>query len=320
MNAHWEALIREAEDPSVSAHRLAELALEDPSLWETILRNPSCDPAYREWILAQRPELSAVVPVAPVVPVPMPVPTGSTPPPSAAPTQTKRGPLLLLTALGALALVMILGAGGTLWWFSQDSEEGPPVAAGEESTPNRQELPPETDPVALLEGDDGINTEEETASITEDDAGETSPAADVSTAPETTAPIESATTVAGAPTIDGERIEGEETLVISSPSKNIGCELGESYVGCTIRERDLDAVGCSEHPTASFEIVDGSSAMAVCDAQYLGEVGDPVIVLEYGESISFGGTTCASKSDGMTCWDDETGHSMTVSRRGVWLS
>lgn len=320
MNTHRNALRREAEDPATSSRRLAELAQQDPSLWEVIVRHPSCDPGYRDWILAQRPDLRSAAAAVPAA-------SHREPALAVAPTRAarkRRGALPILAALGILALVFALGAGGTLWWVSRAEGDRKPATVADAENAR---------PMGTAEASEeavGSGSDEESADETGEDPEGKSASADVSTAPETTAPIEvdqettgletTETTEPDEPTSDGERIEGEEILVISSPSQNIGCELGGSYVGCTIRERDVDAVGCPDHATASFEIVEGASAMTACGVEYLGEVGDSVLVLEYGDSISFGGATCASESDGMTCWDDETGHSMTVSRSGVWLT
>lgn len=315
MNAIRSPLQREAADPSTSARRLAELAIQEPSLWAVIIGNPSCDPSYREWILTQRPDLRpAAAPAA--------GPSAHRPEsePAAASTRTTRKRqrvLPLLAALGMLVLVFALGAGGTLWWVSRADADREPAPSAVVEDEHR------TPPVESSE--DAAWPDSDEAS---DDGGahavDASPAQDATPSTEreatTAAPISTPQAVDPEDrAVDGERIHGEERLVISSPSQNIGCELGETYVGCTIAERDLDTVGCPKHATASFEIVDGRSAMPACGKQYLGEVGDAVRVLEYGESISFGRSTCASESDGMTCWDDETGHSMTVSRNGVML-
>ncbi|MGY5766538.1 variant leucine-rich repeat-containing protein [Brachybacterium sp. DNPG3] len=65
MNRTWEQLRREAADPTTSAGRLAQLAVDHRQLWDLIVANPSCDAAYRDWIIAQRPDLRAADSAAP---------------------------------------------------------------------------------------------------------------------------------------------------------------------------------------------------------------------------------------------------------------
>ncbi|GAA4531328.1 hypothetical protein GCM10023160_33610 [Brachybacterium paraconglomeratum] len=297
MNAYWHALRREAEDPSTSAHRLAELALQDPSLWELIVRNPSCDPSYREWIFAQRPDLS----LAAAAPAAVPAVLQPEPTLPAAPTRTRRGPLMLLTALGALALVLALAGVGTLWWITSDEKPWgqSPVAVDRDRLPagrdNAEGASDETDP--------GADAGAEAAT---DQEGQTETETHTETATEGGTETE---TVAG---------DDDDVLLISSPSQNIACELGGSYVGCSIAERSAET-DCSGERVASFLIYDGTFPMPMCGIEYLGTPGDPVVSLGYGESVTVVNTTCLSEPTGMTCWDTETGHGMTLSRDDVTL-
>ncbi|MBM7502063.1 hypothetical protein JOD52_002903 [Brachybacterium muris] len=175
MNDTWNALRREAEDPLTSARRLAELAQQDPSLWELILRNPQCDPAYREWILAQRPNLAAPSDrdESPPVGTPAPAPVKFPDPAPPAASMSKKAPratlagrqarggrrhrnlLIVAAALGVLTLLTPASAVGVIWLLS-DRNPDPVSAVAEEGQerPRREELTEEPSEFASGEASD----------------------------------------------------------------------------------------------------------------------------------------------------------------------
>lgn len=53
-------------DPSISAHRLQELAQTHPQQWDEILRHPNVYPGLADWILARQAEQSTAVPQEPM--------------------------------------------------------------------------------------------------------------------------------------------------------------------------------------------------------------------------------------------------------------
>src|SRR5690625_7668603 len=53
-------------DPSISAHRLQELAQTHPQLWDEILRHPNVYPGLADWIRTRQAEQAATAPYAPM--------------------------------------------------------------------------------------------------------------------------------------------------------------------------------------------------------------------------------------------------------------
>lgn len=274
-----EDLYLEASDPGTTPSRLMQLAVESPELWEAVALNPSCDEITREWLFAQRPELRAAWDTAGVDAWP----AGA-------------------GAAGAAGAAGMTGAGGS-------------AARTVSPTPQKKRPVPMGAAIGVLtavivlvgsglvvwgagRGDDpspqaGLNA---STSPSGTDAGESSPS--------------------GAHT-DAPDLRSARPMVIQSPSKNIGCELGDDYVGCSITERDTAKVGCAGERNASVAVYGDSGASMYCGSSYLGSPGDSVITLEYGESITSGDFSCMSESTGMTCWSLNTGSGFIISRNGV---
>lgn len=108
----------------------------------------------------------------------------------------------------------------------------------------------------------------------------------------------------------------EQTL-IQSPRLNIGCELTESRVGCSVTERAYASAGLKDCPASdrnfSIAVAEGKAALT-CATEYVGSPGDAVHTLDYGTTAVKGETACTSRKNGMTCWNQRTGHGFTVSR------
>lgn len=364
-----EELLREAKDPATGAHRLADLAVAHPELWEAILRNPGCDPRYREWILAQRPDLAipageSVTPVAQAEPtwdqvvVTAPMEPQPAPPTRRGRRRGRRTALVLGIGLGALVLVLTGTVAQTLL-TGGSFPFGPEVVAGRDEVPvDHGDGAPEpsdggdaegegaldTDTTASTDGIEpaGSGTSDSTATPErpEDDAANAGDGSDATgpEAPETTAsestsdddtgstsdgaagerPERSATAPISDPTYTFTLERDDSYALISSPSQNISCELGGSTFGCSIEDRPEDA-GCTGDRVASYLSYDGLEPTPNCGVAYLGEEGHQVLVLEYGETITDGYTSCRSQETGFTCWSEDSGHGMTLSRNHVEL-
>lgn len=80
-------MIRESQDPSTTAARLAELAQLDRELWTAIAVHPAAYPALLDWLGQQGdPTVDAVLALRSGSPAPAPAPAGPPPPPAEAPT------------------------------------------------------------------------------------------------------------------------------------------------------------------------------------------------------------------------------------------
>lgn len=120
------------------------------------------------------------------------------------------------------------------------------------------------------------------------------------------------------PTYTFELGDDGSYVLISSPSRNISCELGGSYYGCSIADRPAEA-GCVGDRIASYLAYDGMTPIHNCGVAYLGAEGDHLIVLGYGETITNGYTSCRSQETGLTCWNEYDGSGMTLSASSVEL-
>ena len=80
-------MIRESQDPSTTAARLAELAQLDRDLWTSIAVHPAAYPALLDWLWQQGdPTVDAVLALRSGSPAAAPAPAGPPPPPAETPT------------------------------------------------------------------------------------------------------------------------------------------------------------------------------------------------------------------------------------------
>ena len=101
-----------------------------------------------------------------------------------------------------------------------------------------------------------------------------------------------------------------------APSKNIGCTIAGENARCDIREHDYtappkpadcdldwgDAIGVDSSGKAEF-VCHGDTAFAP-DSE----------TLAYGTDSKVGPFTCASRSEGITCTNDDSGHGFFIAR------
>lgn len=132
-----------------------------------------------------------------------------------------------------------------------------------------------------------------------------------------------------------------DSIEFITPSENVGCRLDDEGVRCVIDETEFPASmepsGCAhglsiqgtQRPewtcggqATSFGLTNDGGAWA--DASPVGEVrsirGTSYTVLEYGQTVSFAGTTCTSKNTGIECERSTGGHGFKLAKKTyqVW--
>lgn len=149
-----------------------------------------------------------------------------------------------------------------------------------------------------------------------------SPASTQSASPSATAPVVGAYSGAGGPvpvgavpittTYSNDRIGGS-AVVVTSPTRNIGCDFTEDVAttGCGV----LSLAGKGDwwvniaRPVADTSVKDGPDFFEQPDSR--------AQVLEYGQVGYWGKYVCASEQAGMTCWNTETKHGAFMNRDGI---
>lgn len=100
---------------------------------------------------------------------------------------------------------------------------------------------------------------------------------------------------------------------IDTPSKNISCELHDSYVACSILERSYSAATDCSSRLFSISVDSSASSRLRCGEEFLGAHGMTFHELGYGESTTYSTFACTERETGMTCWNTQTGHGFTIS-------
>ena len=107
--------------------------------------------------------------------------------------------------------------------------------------------------------------------------------------------------------------------LVETPSQNISCELHDDAVSCSIYERNYADAGQEDCANELFSITVGSGETELaCGQEFLGMVDQGVTTLDYGSSVANDSFACSSAEDGMTCWNQWTGHGFKIARRGYW--
>ncbi|MEE1649981.1 hypothetical protein V1260_04185 [Brachybacterium sp. J144] len=263
----------------------------------------------------------------------------------------RSGAARVIIPLVVVAALVLTGAGvGAAWWATDGFRTNPVVALRggeaprEEQAPRRQDAAPSTDGEESAAGDATADGEAPA------DEAPSADAAAVSEVPGTAAPAETADAadpahdaevgaspagpeqVLPAPTSgDGPAAlfdatiyrtlaDDDDYVLVSSPSKNISCQLGGSSWGCSIKERNWGSDPCPGSTHASFLVYDGTFPQPNCGAAYLGRTGDEVLVLEYGEILDVDGSVqCSSAPDGLSCWSTWEGTGIKLSREELRL-
>lgn len=105
--------------------------------------------------------------------------------------------------------------------------------------------------------------------------------------------------------------------LVDTPSENISCELYENSVSCSILTRTYKENGQQDCSSRLFSItVSHSRPTLACGEEFLGVPGQHVTRLQYGSSARSEKYACTSRTTGMTCWNQETGHGFTIYREG----
>lgn len=118
----------------------------------------------------------------------------------------------------------------------------------------------------------------------------------------------------------GDRQNGITFFV--SPSGNIGCAMSKESVRCDVKSHTYEDPGpsadCPDLEYGDSITLDGDSAATwTCH-------GDTVFgtdsELPYGASITVGAFRCDSAEAGVTCSNDDSGHSFTLARESYELN
>lgn len=161
-----------------------------------------------------------------------------------------------------------------------------------------------------------------------DDSGTEKSAAPATSAASTEAPSESpsASATSSSPSTSVSLVspapsDAGSMTSINSKTGNITCELTESSVGCSIKDRTYAKNGdqdCSSE-NYSIQVADGEPELA-CGSDF----GSPSPEgtpsgdkLPYGESTAVGVMACTDRQTGMTCWNQQTGHGFTLSKESA---
>lgn len=104
---------------------------------------------------------------------------------------------------------------------------------------------------------------------------------------------------------------------IAAPSGNILCQLSKDAVTCTVLEtNDGDAFG-EKYSDGSVTVQATAEGVALsCDAKVSAE---GMASVDYGNFGQFENFACGSQYNGVSCWNQETGKGLAVSRQG-WTS
>lgn len=153
---------------------------------------------------------------------------------------------------------------------------------------------------ALLAGNDDEYQRDSTTTAEE------APSSAPEESPATTEDTPSKDPVSPAP--DG----AHEMTELRSPSGNITCQLEKDTVACSIVDRSFSGAGLEDCADGPFSMkVSKGTAVRACGSSYLSDTAE---TLEYDESATHGNTACTSRSEGMTCWNTNTGHGFSVNR------
>lgn len=114
---------------------------------------------------------------------------------------------------------------------------------------------------------------------------------------------------------------GEPRWAFRSPSRNITCNLDESFATCSVGNASwdlpeppdecLDGDGNLTSDWGSHvQFMDDQPAALICR----GDAPTEGPVLPYGHSVEIGPVSCRSEQDGVTCTNSETRHGFKVNR------
>lgn len=114
---------------------------------------------------------------------------------------------------------------------------------------------------------------------------------------------------------------GRSVAVIESPSANLRCEIySDGQSGCQVKEGDkpFPKDPATDKPANYISTSGGGvpDRQAVPDKSVLA-TGAGAQRLNYGQQVEYAGVVCASESNGMTCWDVESGHGAFVNRAEI---
>lgn len=100
-----------------------------------------------------------------------------------------------------------------------------------------------------------------------------------------------------------------------APSGNIGCTIDSERARCIVQSFDYDPPeapdGCTMDDWGSIVVANNDGAGFSCTPAPFPSDAQP---LDYGQTVSAHGMTCASSETGVSCRSDETGAAFSVAR------
>lgn len=110
--------------------------------------------------------------------------------------------------------------------------------------------------------------------------------------------------------------EPADYILVDTPTRNISCEVYADHVGCSIAERSYEPA--EDCPTSLYSLTVDQSGLVqrTCFEEYLGQTGDTVRHMGYGESVVNGSMRCDLAENGMVCLAPN-GQGFKLSRHGL---
>jgi hypothetical protein len=126
----------------------------------------------------------------------------------------------------------------------------------------------------------------------------------------------STSTTAKSTTTSSQPASSDALKSFRTPTGNIGCQLGNSYARCDIRDHSWTAppkpADCELDWGGGLSVSGSGKGGVVCAGDTALDPSAPV--LPYGQSSTVGSIQCVSRESGITCTKQATGHGFTVSR------
>ena len=148
-------------------------------------------------------------------------------------------------------------------------------------------------------------------------AGQAETTSKAETSEATTTASQSTTTASDSTKVSPVPASTQKAQLVDTPSENISCELHDTYVGCSIRDRSYSSHGLEDCNSELYSIAlydSSSSPSTVCGERYLGSPGDHVQRLDYGDQAQWGDFACKAQPTGMTCWQQSTGKGFVLNK------
>ncbi|WP_194949770.1 hypothetical protein [Actinomyces trachealis] len=105
--------------------------------------------------------------------------------------------------------------------------------------------------------------------------------------------------------------------LMDTETQNISCEISETSVSCSIAQRNYSSIGQPDCSGDLFSITLSSGYPSLaCGQAFLGSPGQHVQRVGYGEYAASNNYACLAEVDGVSCWNQWTGHGFKIAREG----